>query len=127
MVTDFVSHKTSTLTSGHTYTAGFVLARVAWPATLAPNTSGNIEFYWQGDPTFPVTATYTPQPGCSSQGFTCVAGSHAFAARTQPLVWIGGAYCTFSGPSHSGVWRLQLTDATGTRTNIVLKTFVCGS
>jgi len=103
-VTDLVSHRTITLTSGE-------------------DSVHDIDLYWQGHPTFPVTATDTALPGCTTATFVCNSGSTVFTKRADPLVWKAGEYC--AGETGSGSWDYQLTDASGRKTNLLAKTLHC--
>ena len=122
-VTDLVSHRTITLTSGASYTAGFVLTKVIWTDTIVEDSVHDIDLYWQGHPTFPVTATDTALPGCTTATFVCNSGSTVFTKRADPLVWKAGEYC--AGETGSGSWDYQLTDASGRKTNLLAKTLHC--
>lgn len=120
-VTNRATGQTSTLTSGATYTAGFVLTSLSYPLTVPSDTYPDVDISWAGDPTFPVTATDTPNPGCSTSTFKCGSGTVTFAAPTQPLVWSRVDWCSLNGaPSHTGSWSIYLTDATGRRTDPVV-------
>lgn len=107
--------------------ARFELTSVDWADQLTYNSSANIDLHWKGEPVFPVTATYTPEPGCTSGNFTCVPGSYTFSTKANPLVWPDGDFCSgdSDSPSHTGSWRFQLKDATGERTNTIVKTLTC--
>lgn len=107
--------------------ARFDLTSVDWADQLAYGASANIDLHWKGDPKFPVTATYTPEPGCSSGNFSCLSGSYTFPTKANPLVWPDGDFCSgpADSPGHTGSWRLQLVDARGERTNTIVKTLTC--
>jgi hypothetical protein len=86
----------------------------------------NLTIDWAGTATFPITAHYVPEPGCSHSGGTCYPGSYAFKTGTHALVWKGAAWCFDAPPGwKGGKWYVYLVDAHGTKTPEVTLTLVC--
>jgi hypothetical protein len=109
-------------------TASFAITKLSPnPVTVIVNgPKKNLTIDWTGTATFPITAYYAPQPGCTTSGFTCFSGSHKFATGTHSLLWKGAAYC-YGSPTlpHTGKWNVYLIDANKKRTRNVTYTVTC--
>ena len=74
-----------------------------------------------GSPTFPVTARYVPQAGCTTASWRCYPGTHVFPHPAKTLVWHNALYC-LGGRAANRKWNVFVTDAKGHRSNSLVMT-----
>lgn len=122
--------------------AGFpVLSQPAWAAgfnitsvkpnpavlnitTIPGSASKSIKIFYKGRPVFPLSATLTPEAGCSTSSFTCNPASTTITGDITPGVkelkwkkaWNCGISAGSSAGTFTGTWDLQLKDVNGLTT-----------
>jgi hypothetical protein len=103
--------------------AGFTLVRIS-PRVFVVKAGGPrlpLRLVLAGSPTFPVTARYVPQPGCTTASWRCYPGTHVFPHPTKTLVWHNALYC-LGGRASNRRWNVFVTDAKGDRSNPLVMT-----
>ena len=102
---------------------GFSLVRIS-PRVFVVNAGGPrlpLRLVLAGSPTFPVTARYVPQAGCTTASWRCYPGTHVFMHPAHALVWNHALYC-LGGSATNRKWNVFVTDAKGHSSNSLVMT-----
>ena len=102
---------------------GFSLVRIS-PRVFVVKAGGPrlpLRLVLAGSPTFPVTARYVPQAGCTTASWRCYPGTHVFMHPAHALVWNHALYC-LGGSATNRKWNVFVTDAKGHRSNSLVMT-----
>ena len=106
--------------------AAFQITNVNHPSSVINGgDAGDLEVWWDGNPTFPVTMIYRPKPGWGCPQGGCTVVENTFHKRENPLVFKGALWCRGYKETNFCNYEVLLRDAEDIETHAIPAVFNC--